>query len=317
MIKASDELPADHDEKSPIPHKPILTRDEIISNSFIFFFAGHETTANSIHFSMLCLAMSLPTQKHLQFDIENIVGNKPISEISYLEDMPRLYNSMVGAVMNEQLRLIPSVINIPKLVTGGDKKVIIDKKEYTMPDSTFIHLNSVGTGRNLRYWPYAPSWITEADHDLDDFVPERWLADDEEEHTIEGTSTEASEKVSYESSSGGLYKPPKGAFLAFSEGLRACPGKRFAQVEITAVLTAIFQRYSVELDVSDWASDEEVEMMDDKQKRRVYEKAIKRARQVLEDLEPVITLLMRHGDKVPVRYVEKGRERFAYLFDEE
>ncbi|RDW78470.1 hypothetical protein BP5796_06322 [Coleophoma crateriformis] len=321
MIKASDELPSDYNEKTSKAYEPILSRDEIISNSFILFFAGHETTANSLHFSMIYLAMSPPTQKHLQFDIENIVGNKPISEISYLDDMPRLYNSMVGAVLNEQLRLIPPVINIPKLVAGGDKKVTIDKKEYTVPDATFIHLNTVATARNPRYWPYAPSWISDAPHDLEDFVPERWLAgddeDDGEEEPAEDTSTETSEKVSYESSKGGLYKPPKGAFLAFSEGLRACPGKRFAQVEITAVLTAIFQRYSVEFDVSDWASDEEVEMMDDKQKKRVYDKAIKRARQVLEDLEPVITLLMKRGDKVPVRFVEKGRERFAYLYDEE
>ncbi|KAL3423548.1 cytochrome p450 3a21 [Phlyctema vagabunda] len=336
MIKSSQELPALNDFKEEGPHKPILTRDEIISNSFIFFFAGHETSANSIHFSIIELALSLPAQQHMQKDIDRIIGQKPLSEISYHADMPRLYNSMVGAVLNEQLRVLPAIIAIPKIVTGGDQKIMIDKKEYTVPDDTFIHINTVGTNRNPRYWPYSPSRITGRPHDLDDFVPERWLPDHDTiqvngpdyEHADKGgkeksapqesaTVSDGLEKVSYESSSGGLFIPPKGAFTSFSEGPRACPGKRFAQVEITAVLTALFQRYSVELDVREWASDDEVQTMDTVQRRRVYERAMTRAREVLRDLEPVITLLMKRGDKVPVRFVERGHERFAACFAED
>ncbi len=32
----------------------------------------------------------------------------------------------------------------------------------------------------------------------------------------------------------GLYKPPKSAYIPFSEGYRSCVGGRFAQVELTA-----------------------------------------------------------------------------------
>ena len=38
---------------------PQLTEDDILGNAFIFILAGHETTANSIHFSMIYLAVHL------------------------------------------------------------------------------------------------------------------------------------------------------------------------------------------------------------------------------------------------------------------
>ena len=109
MVRASESSPGNN-SKSQTSHAPILSKQEIIGNSFIFLFAGHETSANSIHYSILYLAMDQPSQKRMQSDIDNIVGQKPISDFSYNMDMPRLYNSMVGAVMNEQLRLMPAIL---------------------------------------------------------------------------------------------------------------------------------------------------------------------------------------------------------------
>src|SRR4051794_6618879 len=145
MIRASDESPSDFDSKSQAEHQPILSRSELIGNSFIFFFAGHETSANSIHFSILLLAINLAAQQLMQADIDMIVGrDKPISEFSYQNDMPRLYNSMVGAVLNEQLRLVPAILSVPK-VANGDQVVTVDGREFVIADGTFIQLNVVGT----------------------------------------------------------------------------------------------------------------------------------------------------------------------------
>ena len=36
--------------------------------------------------------------------------------------------------------------------------------------------------------------------------------------------------------------------MAFSEGARACLGKKFAQVEFVAVIAAIFSKFRVELE---------------------------------------------------------------------
>ena len=321
MIKASEEAPPD--SKSTAPHAPILSKEEIIGNSFIFLFAGHETSANGIHFSILHLAMSLPIQRHMQSDIDAILGrDKPISEFSYYTDMPRLYNSMVGAVLNEQLRLMPAILNIPK-VANGAQVLTVDGKQFVIPDQTFVHINCVGTNRNPRYWATSPSKTTGNDNDIDDFVPERWLPSqtnpagekDSAEDKGESEVADGLEQASFDTSTAtSLFKPQKGSFISFSDGARACPGRRFAQVEITAVLSALFQKYSVEFDVADWASDEEVEKMGREEKRALYEKAIDRAKTVMRRSEQTITLQLKRGDHVPIRFLERGKERFADVF---
>lgn len=92
MIKANEEPSTSKTAQTPTS---TLTTAEILGNCFIFLFAGHETTANNIHYSILEMASNPKIQKHLQEDIDSIIGkDKPISEWSYLEDMPCLYNSV-------------------------------------------------------------------------------------------------------------------------------------------------------------------------------------------------------------------------------
>lgn len=302
MIKANYEG-SPTDAKLGSRPSTTLTKEEILGNAFIFLFAGHETTANSIHYSIVYLAINVAKQRHLQADIDSIVGVKLISEWSYYDDMPRLYNSMPGAVIHEELRLIPAILNVPKS-THGDQVVTLDGKQIMIPDNTFIHLNIVGTHRNPRYWPETP----------DEFMPERWLPSQSEKEQVvekEVNGAEGMDKASFETSgSGSLFKPVKGSYIPFSDGARACPGKRFAQVEGTAVLSAMFHKYSVELDVSEWASDEEVEKMGKEERRKVYQKAIDKAKMLIRRSEQVITVQMLPGDKVPLRFVQRGKERF-------
>ncbi|PQE26132.1 cytochrome p450 protein [Rutstroemia sp. NJR-2017a BBW] len=300
MLRASQEsAPANEKYSSDEP----LREPEIISNAFIFLLAGHETSANSIHFCFVLLAMRLSSQRLMQSDIDAIVGDRPPSSWSYQTDMPRLYNSMVGAVVNEQIRLIPAAETIPK-VTVGDQYVTVDGREVCIPDGTYIHLNTIGTNRNPKYYPHSPSKISGKPTDLDDFVPERWIL----ENTIE---TEPNE---HEPGARTLYKPPKGAFLSFSEGARVCPGKKFAITEITAVLAAVFKEWSVELDVSEWASDEEVEGMGREEREKLYERASGRVMEVLGRCNQAqIVLKMAKGDRVGLRFVRRGGERFGVV----
>jgi hypothetical protein len=111
---------------------------------------------------------------------------------------------------------------------------------------------------------------------------------------------------------GSLFRPVKGAYMSFSEGPRACPGRRFAEVEVTAVLSSVFKQYSVELDVSTWARDEEVERMSPQEKIDVYGKAQQRARDLIRGSITTFSLKME-GDPVPVRFVKRGEERFSGL----
>ncbi|KUJ12797.1 cytochrome P450 monooxygenase-like protein [Mollisia scopiformis] len=318
MIKANEESTTSSTSKTQ--QAPTLSTAEILGNCFIFLFAGHETTANNIHYTVLELALNPKIQRHLQEDIDNIIGpEKPISEWSYYEDMPRLYNSMVGATMSEALRIVPAICNVPKITTG-DQTVTLDGRQFVIPNETFVHLNVVGINLNPRYWG----------EDSSVFRPERWLPkSDANGHAENGAVKEngnghIEEKVEADglettsfatSTSTSLITPVKGSFLSFSDGQRACPGRRFAQVESTAVLSAIFQKHSVELDVSDFASDEEVERMGKEERRSVYEKARIRAEEMIARSEQMITLQLRAGDEVPVVFRRRGEERFLGLYE--
>lgn len=104
--------------------------------------------------------------------------------------------------------------------------------------------------------------------------------------------------------------PPKGTFIPFSDGQRACLGKRFAQIEILAALAVIFSEYSVELAVDEWASDQVVAGMGKSEKRVVWAMAEEKARNLLKDkVSSIITLQLR-GAHIPVKFVKRGTERF-------
>lgn len=43
-----------------------------------------------------------------------------------------------------------------------------------------------------------------------------------------------------------LFTPPRGTFLGWSDGNRACPGKKFIQVEHVAIMAAMFRSHRVD-----------------------------------------------------------------------
>ena len=307
-----------------------LSDDEILGNAFIFILAGHETTADSIHFCLALLAINIAAQRHLQSDLDEIFQGRPPSQWDYDQDVPKLFGSMAGAVMNEELRLIPPVIGIPKSTAkGSPQSLIIDGKKCTVPENTLITLNTTATHRNPNQWPTGPPSdpdhpthpLSNRDNDLEEFKPSRWLLDPTSKPSTT-TNIRDQDKIDTEAStlgvntsadtSSSLYRPPKGAYIPFSEGYRSCLGRRFAQVEILTVLALIFSQYSVELAVDAYASDEEVEKMSEKEKREVWEKAKREVeRQMREDMGTIVTLQLRKGS-IGLRFVRKGRERFDW-----
>jgi cytochrome P450 len=225
--------------------------------------------------------------------------------------MGQLYNSHVGAVMNETLRLMPPVVSIPKVTGPSPITLTMDGQPLRLPARTFMHINVIGSARNPRYYPSSPSQATPKKDDLDDFVPARWLERDAQAAARGGyTIDDGLGTVSFEAHST-LYHPPRGAFVPFSDGVRACPGRRFAQVEITAILAVVFREWSVELDVRAWASDEEVARMGREARRAVYEVARRAAERTVRRSVSIVTLKLRAGERVPVRWVRRGEECFA------
>ncbi|KAI9793647.1 MAG: hypothetical protein M1816_007542 [Peltula sp. TS41687] len=294
-----------------------LSEEEILGNIFIISLAGHETTANTVYFSLVYLAMNPCSQARLQEDLDRIFGDKPITEWDYEEDFPKLFNGMPGAVMNETLRLVPPIIAIAKKTRAQPETLTVEGRTVTIPAHTFINLDSVGVQRHPKYWPADPSIID----DLNQFRPERWLLKDgasQQQNQQRGSNLPDEEELDYlrtapEHANTNLFRPVRGTYIPFSDGPRACLGRKFAQVEITAVLATIMRQHSVELAVDDYATDDEIEQMavGGEERRRVWLKARDRADWLLKYGMSSITSLQMRAGRVPFRIVRRGEERFG------
>lgn len=301
--------------------KTDLQKSDLLGNAFVLMLAGHETTANAIHYSLLFLAMNWGSQKRLQEDTDRMLGGKKIEEWNYEEDFPKMFNGMLAAVMNETLRLLQPIINIPKQTPPGrPQTVTMDNGQYIFPGGTHISLCSA-IHRNPKYWP-APSTdvekhmndVDKRKSDVDRFRPERWLINTKPTDTFVDISYDDEDLrgPSGEDTSAHLFKPVKGSYIPFSDGYRSCIGRRFAQVEILAVFAVVFSQYSVELAVDEWASDAEIERMSEKEKRAIWQKAADRADVLLSTAMASIITLQLRGNNVPIRLVRRGEERFAF-----
>lgn len=80
---------------------------------------------------------------------------------------------------------------------------------------------------HLRYWG----------HDNLTWKPSRWIV-----QSSSNVSDDLGTRLSQET----FLTPQKGTFIAWSEGVRNCPGKKFAQVEFVATMAALFREYHAE-----------------------------------------------------------------------
>lgn len=203
---------------------------------FIFTLAGHETSANTLTHALTLLALHPSFQACLQNELDSIFGTKEPSTWSYIDDLPKLLNGRVGALLDETLRLYAALSFFPKValtdqtVTLADQTVTIEQKQYLIPKNTMIVINTAAAHRNPKYWPAssAQSQILPGDvfpYPVSQFAPERWLKDSEDR-----------------------FDPPHGAYVPFSDGFRSCIGTKFAKVEFCVAVARILKEYSVELE---------------------------------------------------------------------
>lgn len=299
--------------------EPQMSDEMIKGNAFIIIVAGHETTANTLHFTLCELANNPAAQRALQADVDRLFGcdSDPLTW-NYEKNINALCASNVAACMNEALRLIPSVVDIPKHVSPGqDQTITLNGDKHVLPQKMMIILNTVGVHRNPRYWPTKPGGGSGEGDDLDEFLPERWYrpsltkaADAQDEDETEDFGGFKGRDTSEQ-----LYRPVRGSFVPFSDGARSCLGRRIAQVEMLAALAVLFQKYSIELAVDEWASDEEVAAMTAVERKDVYEKARTKSRETIRQATSILTLKLHGKLKVPVRLVKRGEERFVNLVD--
>ncbi|KAK1780792.1 cytochrome P450 [Copromyces sp. CBS 386.78] len=305
-----------------------LEDSDIMGNAFIMTLAGHETTANVMHFTLLELAIHPEAQRRVQRDIDAIFGRDSDPETwDYENNINALLASYIGAVINETLRLIPPVVVTPKRVADTDQWLQdeSDGQKHKMPAMMPIMPVISAVQRNKRYWPALDKTKQEGDAgDLDEWLPDRWYlpspgqrqqqqsTDDEKTEEKQGQQEENYGGYQGLDTSPTLFWPVRGSFIPFSDGARSCLGRRIAMVEMVAAVAVLFQKNSVELAVDEWVgSDEEVRRMGVEERRRLYKRAQEKGKETLLQAKSVLTLKLTGGRHVPVRFVRRGAERFV------
>lgn len=165
------------------------------------------------------------------------------------------------------------MITIPKWTANGPVELEWEGEMRHIPQWTNMQLNAGGLHYDPEYWgPDATS-----------FDPTRWDASNKDSYLAQndGVSGLSGPGLEYPT----IHRPARGAFVAFSDGLRSCVGKKFAQVEFAAILAVLLRDYEVVLAQRPGES---------------MEKARERAWEIYEGSTTMLTLSM--GEDVPLKF---------------
>eukprot|EP01080_Neovahlkampfia_damariscottae_P008168 gene8168-12628_t len=129
-----------------------MSQEELEANVFIFFVAGHETTAKSLSFAMQLLAKHPEIQEKARKEVKEVLGDK---ECDYDSCSKLDYLSMV---IKEAMRLFPPVGAISRTTT---KDVVLGG--YKIPKNTMVAVSMF----SIHHSP-------DVYEDPEEFKPERW-----------------------------------------------------------------------------------------------------------------------------------------------
>ncbi|KAG8381314.1 hypothetical protein BUALT_Bualt06G0109500 [Buddleja alternifolia] len=89
--------------------KRALTTEEVVDECKTLFFAGHETTALALTWTLLLLGLHPEWQNQLREEIKEVLGDGKMIDATKLGGLRKM-----GWVMNEVLRLYPSAPNVQR-----------------------------------------------------------------------------------------------------------------------------------------------------------------------------------------------------------
>lgn len=189
---------------------------------FVFNFAGHDTTAHTFVFIMYYLAGNPQVQDWLYEEIQHVFGDRPQEEWNYRTDFPRLKRCL--SVVFESLRLY-SPVGLAKWTDNHSTTLQVGEKTLVIPPKTMVIPSNMCTQTHPKYW--GADSLT--------WRPSRWIKSG-------ASSAAAAADVAGEE----FITPVRGTFVAWADGARDCPGKKFAQVEAVATIAALFKDWRVD-----------------------------------------------------------------------
>ncbi|CAL5068701.1 unnamed protein product [Urochloa decumbens] len=186
-----------------------LTREQMKALLLDVFFAGIETSAAVLEFTIAELMRRPHLMKKLQAEVRSCVpkGQEAVTE----PDLAGM--TYLRAVIKESLRLH----NVTPLVAPRVSMASCSIDGYTVPAGVRVLINSWAIGRDARFW----------EDDPEEFVPERFIGDGSAAHVN--------------------FRGNDFQFLPFGSGRRMCAGMNFATAIVELMLANFVYCFDWEL----------------------------------------------------------------------
>lgn len=176
------------------------------SNIKVFLAGALEATTSYASWAISHLARNLTSQEKLFHEIKDIEEYTPEN----LENA-----TYFGHVLNETLRLTPSLYFLPRRATADTWIETADGSTLLIPQGTHILLDVWHANRHEDHWG-----VSVTGYPALDFVPERWQA-----LTAQGRGSKEL------------------LHFGFGHGPRVCPGKHLGQLEVGLVVGAFVKLF--------------------------------------------------------------------------
>lgn len=190
-------------------------------------FAGHETTA--IQLSYLSYELSRPInskkQERLRDELVNAFG-KPASREDIIDNLEKVDQlPFLSALLEENSRVHTSIPGSePRVVDSKYDVTLSSGKKIRIPRGTIISCQPYSMHREESVFPHP-----------DNFIPERWLKDDNE------SEEEFKQRV----------KKQQKFMMPFGKGIRMCLGMNIALIEMKLAIANLYWHYNSKV-CTDW-----------------------------------------------------------------
>ena len=257
----------------------------MLGNIFFTLLAGHETTGGTLGFIFLLMAIYPEYQQRMQKELDGQLGGRPTSEWTLEKDYAPLEQGYVGAIQKEVLYIFHPASFIMRKALRPVTLVDSRGQPHQIPENTLTLINNAAAARNPRNWD-KPKVSAQKSAALSDspalyFNPGRWLG---AINNSNSSKTKNQDLATWE---------------AFGAGGRLCPGRGFAQVELTSAMATLFKTYSLELVVH-----ENIKRECDGNDKLAWEKTQDNAIKMLyDDIEANISIGIYKD--IPIRIVKR------------
>ncbi|KAE8152066.1 cytochrome P450 monooxygenase [Aspergillus avenaceus] len=194
-----------------------LTPDEITGNLFLFIFAGHETTANTLIFIIHLLAIMPIWQDWAREEVDQLPQRSDVSEgLGYQDAFPSMVR--LRAILYETLRLYGPVPTVVRKTNNQDQLVRFEDEDVVIPKGTNVFINTIAMHTDPEQWGSDPlAWR-----------PDRWIS--------QGPGSGSTEQLRSDMTKN---------LFSWGDGPRICPGQKFSQIEVLAVLLSLLKNHHV------------------------------------------------------------------------